>query len=109
MDNLDEFKQFIKTIPNIKNEVLNGKYTWQQIYEIYCLYGKEDELFKSYRTTKNENEGLDLNKILYIIKNIDLQALEKSLDGLQKILNIVVSMSEKNDTHSSSFYKDQIR
>ena len=108
MEKLEEFKQFIKTIPSIRSDVLNGKYTWQQLYEIYCLYGKEDQLFKSYENSKVENEGLDLNKIFYIIKNIDLQALEKSLDGLQKILNIVVSMTDKSDS-KNSFYKDQLR
>lgn len=31
---MDEFKEFLKTIPSIKQDVLNGRYTWQQLYEI---------------------------------------------------------------------------
>lgn len=42
MDNLDEFKAFLKTIPSIKEDVLNHRYTWQQIYEIYTMYGEND-------------------------------------------------------------------
>ena len=28
---MDEFKQFLKTIPSIKQDVLNGRYTWHAI------------------------------------------------------------------------------
>ena len=37
MDNLKEFKAFLKTIPSIKEDVLNHRYTWQEIYEIYTM------------------------------------------------------------------------
>ena len=41
---MDEFKEFLKTIPSIKQDVLNGRYTWQQLYEIFVMYGKDDKL-----------------------------------------------------------------
>ena len=44
MDNLKEFKAFLKTIPSIKEDVLNHRYTWQEIYEIYKMYGEDDTL-----------------------------------------------------------------
>ena len=40
---MDEFKEFLKTIPSIKQDVLNGRYTWQQLYEIFVMYGKDDK------------------------------------------------------------------
>jgi hypothetical protein len=49
MDNLDEFKAFLKTIPSIKEDVLNHRYTWQQIYEIYTMYGENDHFFDPYK------------------------------------------------------------
>ncbi len=105
MANLDEFKSFIKTIPDIRNEVLNGRYTWQQLYEIYTLYGKDDVVFKGYKNHKNLSEGLDLQKIMLIIKNLDLDALSRSLDGISKLLNVVIGLSEKSDSDKTSFYK----
>lgn len=106
MANLDEFKQFIRTIPGIRNEVLEGRYTWQQLYEIYTLYGKEDKVFEPYLRESKTNDTLDLSKILYILKNVDLEAVERSLDGLQKILNIVIKMTDK-ESNEPSFYKDR--
>ncbi len=105
MANLDEFKSFIKTIPDIRNEVLNGRYTWQQLYEIYTLYGKDDVVFKGYVNHKNSNEGLDLQKIMLILKNLDLDALSRSLDGISKLLNVVIGLSDKTDHDVTSFYK----
>ena len=67
MDNLDEFKAFLKTIPSIKEDVLNHRYTWQQIYEIYTMYGENDHFFDPYK-----NHSVDFNGVLEIIKNVDL-------------------------------------
>ena len=52
---MDEFKEFLKTIPSIKQDVLNGRYTWQQLYEIYVMYGKDDKFWQPYKTNGNLN------------------------------------------------------
>ncbi len=107
MNNLDEFKQFVRTIPKIRNEVLDGHYSWQQLYEIYAMYGENDKVFERYKNeVKEKDQTMDLSKLMFILKNIDLDAVSRSLDGVQKILNIVVKMSDKG-TNEESFYKDQ--
>ncbi|WP_041138624.1 spore coat protein YlbD [Beduini massiliensis] len=107
MANLDEFKQFVRTIPGIRNEVLDGHYTWQQLYEIYTIYGEKDKVFERYvNETKEKDQSLDLSKLMFILKNIDLDAVSRSLDGVQKLLNIVVKMNDK-ETDENSFYKDR--
>ncbi len=107
MANLDEFKQFVRTIPGIRNEVLDGHYTWQQLYEIYTIYGEKDKVFERYvNETKEKDQSLDLSKLMFILKNIDLDAVSRSLDGVQKILNIVVKMNDKG-SDEESFYKDR--
>ena len=78
---MDEFKEFLKTIPSIKQDVLNGRYTWQQLYEIFVMYGKDDKFWLPYKTG---NSGFDLNMLLEVIKNIDLNALSSSLGLLRK-------------------------
>lgn len=105
MATLDEFKQFVKTIPGVRQEVLDGHYTWQQLYEIYSLYGKNDEVFKPYLHSVKLNDTFDMQKIMFILKNLDLEAVGKSLDGVQKLLNIVIGLSSK-DNQGDSFYKN---
>lgn len=93
MNNLDDFKRFIKTIPRIKEDVLNHRYTWQQIYEIYTMYGEDDDFFKSYKTN-------DLNNVLDIIKNIDLEALSSSLQSIEKVLSLFSGILDKDKGNS---------
>ena len=39
MDDLDEFKRFVQTKPELATLVHQGKYRWQELYEMYSLYG----------------------------------------------------------------------
>ena len=91
MDNLDEFKAFLKTIPSIKEDVLNHRYTWQQIYEIYTMYGENDHFFDPYK-----NHSVDFNGVLEIIQNVDLNALSSSLQSIEKVLGVVSNLIDKN-------------
>lgn len=91
MDNLKEFKAFLKTIPSIKEDVLNHRYTWQEIYEIYTMYGENDNFFKPYKEHPTEYMN-----VLEIIKNIDLDALSSSLQSMEKVLEIVSNLLDKN-------------
>ena len=40
----EEFKNFVRTKPELIKYVQNGKMTWQKFYELYDLYGT-DNLF----------------------------------------------------------------
>ena len=100
---IDDFKAFVKTIPAIREEVVKGRYTWQQLYEFYVLYGEDDKMWDPYRQ-KNQ---IDISGVLDLIKNIDLNALEKSFEGIQKILDIVGGLVVKEeDTKARQWYDD---
>lgn len=88
MEKLDEFKQFVKTIPSVKQDVLNGRYTWQQLYEIYDMYGSDDKFWQAYKT----NQTIDF---IELIKNIDLNALSNSLSAIEKVLNVASGFVSK--------------
>lgn len=96
---IDDFKAFVRTIPSIKEEVVSGRYTWQQLYEFYVLYGEDDKIWEPYKKTQPQ---LDLNGILDIVKNVDLNALSKSFEGIQKILDLVSGFVVKEEPKSTS-------
>lgn len=100
---IDEFKAFVKTIPAIREEVVKGHYTWQQLYEFYVLYGEDDKMWEPYKKNKN-----DFTAILDILKNVDLDALSKSFEGLQKILDIVSTfvVKEQPSSQNKQWYDD---
>ena len=89
---IDDFKAFVSTIPSVKDDVVSGRYTWQQLYEFYVLYGENDKMWEPYKKSQ-----MDLSGILDIVKNVDLNALSKSFDGIQKILDLVSGFVVKDD------------
>ncbi|WP_296880324.1 spore coat protein YlbD [Thomasclavelia sp.] len=100
---MDEFKEFLKTIPSIKQDVLNGRYTWQQLYEIYVMYGKDDKFWQPYKTSGNMN----LNMLFDIVKNIDLNALSNSLASIEKVLNVINSFIDKKEPDQERKWYDE--
>lgn len=100
---IDNFKAFIRTIPSVKDDVVNGRYTWQQLYELYVMYGENDKMWEPYRKSQ-----LDLSSVLEIVKNVDLDALSKSFDGIQKVLDLVGGFTGKeNQTSSKKQWYDE--
>ena len=89
---IDDFKAFVRTIPSVKDDVVSGRYTWQQLYEFYVVYGENDKMWDPYKKPQ-----MDLSGILDIVKNVDLNALSKSFDGIQKILDLVSGFVVKDD------------
>lgn len=100
---MEEFKEFLKTIPSIKQDVLNGRYTWQQLYEIFVMYGKEDKFWQPYKTTNN----FDLNLLIEVIKNIDLNALSNSLSSIERVLGVLNNFIDQKQPEKDKKWYDE--
>ncbi|MCD7948813.1 MAG: YlbD family protein [Erysipelotrichaceae bacterium] len=98
---IDNFKTFIRTIPSIRDEVENGRYSWQQLYEYYVLYGENDKIWEPYK----KDTHTDLSYLLDILKNIDLDALSKTFEGLQQVLSLLSTFMVKEEK-KPSWYDD---
>lgn len=97
---MDEFRKFVNNHQTIRNDVLSGKRTWQQIYEDWVILGEGDESWKQYETTKEEPpkssskklEDLftseNMKTIVGYIKKINPDTLSKTLNTIQKVLQI---------------------
>lgn len=103
---MDEFKEFVKKHPLIKEDVKNGTRTWQAIYEDFVILGENDDSFKKYKTKEETNnmkiEDLltsdNLKNIWGYIKKINPDSISKTLNTIQKVLQITQSFGGKNPT-----------
>ena len=98
---MNEFREFVRKYPLLKETVHNGQNTWQTIYEEWVLYG-EDDRWNQYlqRETKKENEqktnNLSFNgvkKVFDYAKNINPDNLNKTLNNVQKVIQIAQTVS----------------
>ena len=66
MDNLDNFKLFIKQNPTFANYIKDGTMTWQKFYELYDMYGEDSSIWDEYKKLP-ENDLFFVSKELYTV------------------------------------------
>lgn len=89
----ENFIKYARRHPEFANYVLNGKITWQQLYEIYEIYGEDNNIIDNY----NSN-NIDLNSfkdVFKVIKNIDLDSIQNSIGSLQKTISLIQDIGGK--------------
>ncbi|QVK18939.1 hypothetical protein KHQ81_04305 [Mycoplasmatota bacterium] len=104
-NSIEEFKEFIRNYPKLKNEVRDGKRSWQSIYEEWTLLG-DDGSWDTYKETMesgvNSDEGQEfLRSALQYVKKINPDDITKTIGTIQKVLGIVQSFSggKSNQSH----------
>jgi len=87
----ETFKIFAQRNPELATLVLEGKTTWQKLYEIYDIYGENNSIWNNY-LEQNKIQTQDytsFKEVINIFKNIDLQTFQKGLNNIQKTINII--------------------
>ena len=92
---LDEFKDFVKKHPLLKQKVLSGEKTWQQLYEDYVILGStafEEEVEtkqEKKNTTTNVNTEDLIKTVVGYVKKIDPDQITKTVTSIQKVLELI--------------------
>lgn len=89
---LDEFKEFVKKHPLLRQKVINGEKTWQQLYEDYVILGSSafEEGEKEEPVKKNSVGTEDLIKtVMGYVKKIDPDQITKTVTSIQKVIELI--------------------
>lgn len=103
---IDEFREFVKKYPKIKDDVKNGVKTWQVLYEDWVMLGEEDSVWDIYKETTSKadigSKKLDdllttsnIKNIIEYVKKINPDSISKTLNTIQKVLQITQSFGGK--------------
>ncbi len=100
MDKKEEFKEFIKSKPELVDYVKNKEYTWQDFYEVFDLYGKDESVWKKYKEKKSDNEGNErknasITELTDLVKNINIDNVQKYINNAQKAINVISELTAK--------------
>lgn len=108
---MEQFRVFVSKHPLLKEEVRNNKFTWQNVYEEWVLYGEEDDSWKKYEQEKEIQEesiqnnqtpdkdsvstvNLDsIKSIMGYVQKINPDSLNKTLNTVQKVIQIAQTFS----------------
>ena len=105
MSTFDDFREFVKDKPFLKDLVKNIEYTLQELYERYDLYGPEDEVFlekeedeEQVEEEKEESSDAEgFSSILGLLSGLDMDKISDSLSSMKKVLNILAEVTKKDD------------
>ena len=96
----ESFKSFIKNRPELATSVMNGKNTWQSLYELYDIYGEDSTVWNQFTTTTKQiettNKG-NFQDIVNIFKNMDLETLQRGVNGLEKAVSLLSDLTSKDE------------
>lgn len=93
MSKKEEFKAFAKERPALVQAVRDGKSTWQALYEIYDIYGEDEEAWSKYLKEEPSTNKTSFSDLSNMVKNIDMDAVQKHIQTAQKALNFVAELT----------------
>lgn len=112
MDNsskLSLFKEFVKNNSFLISYVRNGEKTWQDMYEMYDLYGEDEEAWESFLKKENKSSAVSKNsgyfdEFVKMAKNIDVNKVQEGITSLQKTLGLFGELfANKGENHSKEY------
>ena len=100
-----DFKQFVKNNPNFINYVNNNEMSWQKFYEMYDLYGENNDIWQKYLSNNNSNTSLvnNFKGIFDLFKGIDLKTVQKTLNGLDKAIGTFKEFSNNDNNYNNNY------
>ena len=89
----ESFKSFARLHPELATTVLGGNATWQQLYELYEIYGEKHSIWDSYL-----KKDIDLNQfkdLFEMIKKVDLNQVQNGIENVQKTIGLLQDIGFK--------------
>lgn len=96
MDKKESFKNFARNHPELISSIKTGDSSWQKLYEIYDIYGEDARAWNTYFSKNTTNTSNSLGDITNIVKNIDMDSVQKHINTAQKALGLVQELTGKS-------------
>lgn len=97
----EAFKNFIRTKPELVEYVTNGEMTWQKFYELYDIYGEDNNIWDKYQKKPTI-------KVTELINKFNPEILQKHLESAQKALDVFSEFATKGTENLTNNIKPNI-
>ncbi len=107
MASKEAFKEFVKDKPKLVTYVRNGDMTWQKFYEMYDLYGDDNNVWKDYLEPKPQETVATTSfaGMLEWLKNINLDSIQEGVNSLQRVIGVLGDLGTKSEKEVKEEYK----
>ena len=93
MDKKEEFKKFVSNHPELITYVKNKEASWQDFYEIYDIYGENEEAWDKYFNNTNNNQSI--GELTNLFKNVNMDNVQKHINNAQKAVGLIQELTKK--------------
>ena len=106
---IDRFKEFVKNNSFLISYIRNGDKSWQDMYEIYDLYGEDEDAWSKFldgdKNKKEEHNKGYFDDLVKMAKNIDVNKVQEGITSLQKTLSLFGELfNNKGEGNKNSEY-----
>ena len=91
MDKKANFKEFVSHHPELITFVKNKENTWQDFYEIYDIYGENEDAWNKYF-----NKDDSIGELTNLFKSINMDNVQKHINNAQKVVSLIQEITNKS-------------
>ena len=95
----EDFKKFVQTKPELASYIEDNSMTWQKFYELYDMYGEDENAWKDYITKEKVVEAASTATatagFLTWLKSLDLDSIQNGVQSVQRVLSVLGDFGTK--------------
>ena len=107
----ESFKAFARLHPELASTVLSGAISWQQLYEIYEIYGENNSIWNNYlKSSLTDNiasSATTMKDFINTFKNLDMDSVQKGITNIQKTIGLLqdLGLGKRNTYEPRPIYE----
>lgn len=103
----ETFKEFVRNNPKLIKFVNNNEMTWQKFYEMYDIYGENNDIWNKYLKEEKikETSSLGVTDFINFLKTVNLDSLQEGIGNVQRVLGIFQDFTKKDTSEKKEEYK----
>ncbi|MDD3453755.1 MAG: spore coat protein YlbD [Bacilli bacterium] len=103
----EEFKEFVKKNPSLIKYIKNDEMTWQKFYEIYDMYGENNEIWDQYLNKKVTEpvKNVGINEFVTWLKTINLTEIQDGLNSVSRVIGVFQDLGNNKENNIKTEYK----
>ena len=110
---IDNFKEFVRNNNYLIGYIKRGKKSWQDLYELYDLYGEDENAWREFlkedyinkSKISNNKSSNYIEEMVRMAKNIDVDKVQEGITSLQKTLGLFGELfTNKSNVSSTKEY-----